>query len=141
MLNIGVIGYSSKDFDEKSAKALLSLAIDIAIESHLKKKDEVMIVSGLSDVGIPSLAYDIAKKNKWKTMGVACKLVMDYDLFPVDEKKIVGEEWGDESQTLIDNIDVLIRVGGGWQSAKEVEMARIEKIPVYEYDLPKTKKR
>ena len=118
MLSIGVVGYSTNGFDEDKAILLLSYAFDM----FTKGRSDVEVVSGLTDLGIPSLAYVIAKHRSYRTVGIACKRAFEYDLFPVDEQIIVGEEWGDESQMFLDRIDVLIRVGGGKQSLKEVEM-------------------
>ncbi len=138
MKNIGVVGYSGGKFDKDIANALLAIAFDI-VEKTLKEKDYA-IVSGLSDIGIPALAYRMAKKNGWKTVGLSAEEVKQYECFPVDEEIIVGKKFGDESEKFIDYIDVLVRVGGGKQSLKEVEMAKKKNIPVYEYDLPENKK-
>ena len=139
MVNIGIVGYSSGKFDEKIAKALMAIAFDIVEENHPSK--EYMVVSGLTDMGIPSIAYNMAKKRGWKTMGVACSQARDYDCFPVDEEIIEGDEWGDESSTFLDQLDVFIRIGGGEQSLEETEAARSRKKikGVYEYDLPEKK--
>ena len=132
MTEIGVVGYSDdKKFNHNIGYALTLLALEIAS----KDKDDIMIVSGLTNVGIPAIAYDIAKKNKWKTKGIACKLAEDYECFPVDEKEIIGDNWGDESETFLNSIDMLVRIGGGEQSEKETEMAKKRNIEVLEYDL------
>jgi len=139
MINIGVVGYSGGKFDETIAKALMAIAFDIVEENHPDK--EYMVVSGLTDLGIPSIAYNMAKKRKWKTMGIACSQAKDYDCFPVDEEIIEGDEWGDESKTFLSKLDVFVRIGGGKQSLEETESAKkSEKIKaVYEYDLPEAK--
>ena len=118
MFSMGVVGYSTNGFDEDEAILLLINAFDMFTQGT----SDVEIVSGLTDLGIPSLAYYIAKHRSYKTIGIACKKAFEYDLFPVDEQIIVGDEWGDESKTFLNRIDVLIRVGGGKQSLKEVEM-------------------
>lgn len=134
---IGVVGYSGAKFDEKIAKALLAIAFDI-VEQNIKS-DKYALVSGLTDIGIPSLAYNMAKKEGWKTVGLTAKEAKEYDCFPVDEEIIVGEKFGDESKEFIDYLDCLIRIGGGKQSLKETEMAKDKGIPVYEFDLPEIK--
>lgn len=134
---IGVVGYSGAKFDEKIAKALLAIAFDI-VEQNIKS-DKYDLVSGLTDIGIPSLAYNMAKKEGWKTVGLTAKEAKEYDCFPVDEEIIVGEKFGDESKEFIDYLDCLIRIGGGKQSLKETEMAKDKGIPVYEFDLPEIK--
>ncbi len=86
-------------------------------------------------MGIPALAYREAVKRGWRTVGVACAKAKDYDLFEVDEKHIVGEEWGDESERFLDMIDMMVKVGGGKQSKEEAEKAKKMGKLVFEYDL------
>lgn len=135
-LNIGVTGYSAKKFDKLLAKTVLSLAIDIVMDIHRNGKEKIVIVSGLTDIGVPAIAYRIAEEMDYDTKGIACKKAHEYPCYSVDQEVIVGDDWGDESETFINSIDVLIRVGGGSQAHKEVEMALLKKIPVYEYDIP-----
>lgn len=118
MFSIGVVGYSAMKFDEEMAILLLAQGLDILT----KGQENVEVVSGLTDLGIPGLSYRLANRRGYKTVGVACKEAFDCILFPVEEQVIVGEKWGDESETFINRIDALIRVGGGKQSLKEVEM-------------------
>ncbi|WP_126992224.1 hypothetical protein [Thermosipho globiformans] len=132
MVKIGVVGYSAKKFDINKAKKIINEVFDL-MES--KFGNQIIIVSGLTALGIPLLAYQEAIKRGWKTIGIACKKAEKFEQFPVDKKIIIGEEWGDESETFISMIDVLIRIGGGEQSFKETEMAKNKKIPVFEYDL------
>ena len=139
MIKIGVVGYSGGKFDEKIAKALMAIAFNIVEENHPDK--DYMVVSGLTDLGIPSIAYNMAKKRGWKTMGVACSEATDYDCFPVDEEIIEGDNWGDESDTFLKQLDVFVRIGGGKQSIEETEAAgKLKSIKaIYEYDLPEIK--
>jgi len=139
MINIGVVGYSSGDFDDKIAKALMAIALDIVEEKH--PDEEYTLVSGLTDIGIPAIAYRMADKRGWNTMGIACEKAHEYSCYDVDEKIIEGENWGDESETFLDNIDVFVRVGGGKQSLEETEKAKSKKKikAIYEFDLPEKK--
>ena len=139
MTNIGVVGYSGAKFDKTIAEALMAIAFDEVEVNH--PDEEYMVVSGLTDLGIPSIAYNMAKKRGWKTMGVACSEAKEYDCFPVDEEIIEGDEWGDESATFLKQLDVFIRIGGGNQSLEETESAyKSKKIKaVYEYDLSEIK--
>jgi hypothetical protein len=121
--NIGVVGYSSGKFNEKQARLLVELTLSYVVSQRPGSK----IVSGLTDLGIPKLAYEFAQRNGLETVGVACSKAEEYDCFPVDEKIIVGDEWGDESNTFLTMCDVLIRVGGGKQSLEEVETFRTMK--------------
>ena len=136
MAKIGVVGYSGAKFNEDIAKALLAIAFDIID----KEFSDIEIVSGLTDIGIPGLAYEMADKRGWKTVGLSAKEAKEYDCYDVDEEIIVGEKFGEESEEFIKTIDALIRIGGGKQSMDETEKAKKKDIPVYEYDLPEIKK-
>lgn len=127
-MKIGIIGYSAQKFDEVEAKRLIELGL-----SSLGVQDYDIIVSGLTNLGIPKLTYEIAKERELKTVGIACKLAKDYECFPVDEEIIVGDNWGDESETFLNYIEALIKVGGGKQSEKEYEQFNGPKI---EFELP-----
>jgi hypothetical protein len=134
MINVGVVGYSGAKFNEDIAKALLAIGLDVVEENHEDK--EYALVTGLTDLGIPSLAYKAADKRGWKTVGIACAKANEYDCYNVDEKIIEGEDWGDESETFLKYIDVLLRIGGGEQSIEETEKAKEMGLDVYEFDLP-----
>jgi 2'-5' RNA ligase len=133
---IGIVGYSAVYFDKKKAKEILEKLIDKAIKKNTEKLP-ISIVSGLTDLGIPALAYKIATERSYQTVGYACKQAKQFDCFNVDQENIIGKEWGDESEEFLNNIDVIIRVGGGKQSLAEVKQAKEKEISVYEEDLPK----
>ncbi|MBI4148037.1 hypothetical protein HY490_01990 [Candidatus Woesearchaeota archaeon] len=76
-------------------------------------------------------------RRGYRTVGIACAKAKDYELFPVNEKIIVGDNWGDESPVFLNYIDVLVRVGGGAQSKRETAETKSRGKPVIEYDLPK----
>lgn len=83
------------------------------------------MVGGLTDIGVNKYAYEQATRMKddvVKTVGFACSKASENPCFPVDEKHIIGTEWGDESDAFLDYIDVLVKIGGGRQSKKEWEM-------------------
>lgn len=134
VLRIGVVGYSGQTFDTNAAKRLLWRGIGRAITDHPNVK-KVEIVSGLTNLGVPALAYEIAQENNWTTVGIACDLAKNYECFPVDREVIVGTQWGDESATFIDNVDVIVRVGGGKQSHQEVATLKANRGNTYEYEL------
>lgn len=94
-------------------------------------------------MGVPALAYLIAKERGWKTGGVACsKAILPDDkgkkrpTFKTDWVQIFGEKWGDDSEFFLNNVDVLVRVGGEEQSEQEMKtwkaMAGLR--PVFEED-------
>ena len=139
MINIGVVGYSGGKFDEKIAKALMAIALDIVEENHPDK--EYALVSGFTDMGIPAIAYRMADKRDWRTVGIACSKADENPCYDVDESIIEGDDWGDESETFLNAIDVFVRIGGGKQSLEETEKAKSKKNikAVYEFDLPEQK--
>lgn len=130
-IKIGVVGYSAQKFDEGAARTALNNLFDAASSG----RHDVTVVSGLTDLGIPAVAYRIAQERGWQTAGVACAKAQDYECFPVDEQTIVGDNWGDESETFLATCDVLIRIGGGKQSLAEVAQFKETGRPVYEFDL------
>lgn len=134
-LRIGVVGYSTQEFNQDDAKIFIESAFDGIQEKYPNYK--MIVVSGLTNLGIPALAYAEAVKRGWKTIGIACKKAVEYDLFPVDSKIIIGDEWGQESETFLNNIDVLVRVGGGKQSLKETSAFKSIGKPVIEFELGK----
>lgn len=132
-LYVGVVGYSATRFDKLEGRYLVKKAFD-----ELEKQfgsNEIVIVSGYTDLGIPSLAYHEAFKRGWKTVGVACEKAINYKCFKCDQVIIVGKRWGDESQTFLDKISVLVKIGGGKQSIRELEMARNMNKIIFEYEL------
>lgn len=134
-LSIGVAGYCPpSNFDIKEARRMINEAYD---DIEKKYQDyQIEIVSGLSYVGVLAIAYEEAVKRKWRTVGIASKKVLTYPLFPVDEKIIVGNSWGEESPTFISRIDGIVRIGMGEQSLRETKEVRESGKPTWEYDLP-----
>ncbi len=122
-MKIGIVGYSAKNIDEKLGTQLLEQAIFNLITSK-SKEDAVEIVTGLTNIGIPKLAYQIADRQGFIKIGISAKQAYQVKcgVYPVDKEIIVGEVFGDESQTFVDYIDCLVRVGGGKQSAHEVQL-------------------
>ncbi len=115
---IGVIGFSRK-FDittEQRCKTILSEIFDRIAKEH---EGAFSVISGLTAIGVPKCAYELATENNWKTVGVACAKAEEYDCYPCDEKIIVGKDWGDESECFLSKLDILVRVGGGPQSLEE----------------------
>ncbi|KAJ4463006.1 putative Cell division control protein 31 [Paratrimastix pyriformis] len=123
-MRIGVVGFSQPDFDHGEAREKLKKIIEEIIRGL--PPGEIEIVSGLTASGVPLIAYQIARELGLRTAGVApsAALTHPYGCFPVDRKEIVGDTFGDESETFINQIDILVRVGGGMQSYREVELFR-----------------
>lgn len=134
-IRIGVVGYSPPTiFDEKKASKMIKEAYG-QIEKIYPDYQKT-VVSGLTNVGVPKIAYEEAKKRDWRTVGVACSKAHDFEIFPVDQEIIIGDEWGDESMRFLSEIDMIIRIGGGKQSYQETEEIKKEGKLAIEYDLP-----
>ncbi|MBB3123283.1 hypothetical protein FHS04_000780 [Mesoflavibacter sabulilitoris] len=134
-LLIGVVGYCPPTkFDIHLANKMINEAYDI-IEKKFPETPK-MVVSGLTNVGVLKIAYEQAILRKWSTKGVACSLANNYPLFPVDEQIIIGDNWGDESEEFLLNLDCMIRIGMGDQSIRECNIIREKGLPTFEYNLP-----
>ncbi len=121
-MKIGVVGFSRPQFDQKIAKELLRESIDSFMEG--RDLATIEIISGLTNVGVPKLAYELAVEKGIITVGISAKraLSVKSGIFPCDKQIIAGQNFGDESAIFIDYIDCLIRVGGGIQSRNEVKL-------------------
>ena len=121
-LRIGVVGYSSANFDEAEARALLKKHITEIVEEYGSqgcKYDAIEVVSGLTNYGVPKLAYELATEMGLLTIGISAEEALEHETFPVDKVVIEGEKFGDESETFLNYIDCLVRIGGGQQSMAE----------------------
>lgn len=135
-LHVGVVGYCPPTrFDTGEALRLIRQSYDQVEELYPGRL--ISVVSGLTDVGVPSLAYQEAVRRGWRTVGVACRKAFEHPIFPVDERQIVGTEWGDESATFLNGLDLLIRIGGGPQSHEEASVVRASNKLVIEHELAK----
>lgn len=128
---IGFIGYSAMKFDENKAKEIIH-----NIFKSFNDNEDYVIVSGATNMGIPKLVYEEAENydNMYLT-GIMCKDGYTCELYPCDNILAIGDNWGDESETFIDLIDELYKIGGGPQSENEKKMALEKGIPVFEYKL------
>lgn len=134
-LRVGVVGYCPPtNFDEDEAKRMVRDAFDKVVEFF--GDHEIVVVSGLTNVGVLKIAYEEAVRRGWRTAGIACERAQEHELFPVDEKVIVGENWGDESPTFVDSIQAMVRIGVGKQSLRETQLVKSRGFPTFEYDLP-----
>jgi len=133
-VRIGVVGYSEQKFDTKKAAEYIKKSFDKIVSTN-NQDAEFTVVSGWTDLGIPSIAYKEAKSRKWHTAGIACKKALELKTFLCDQVTTVGEEWGDESETFLNDITVLVRIGGGKQSKAETAKAKEMGIKVIELDL------
>ena len=136
MCCIGVVGYCPPTrFDEVEARRMIVEAFD-KIKIQLHKDEPVAVVSGLTNVGVLKIAYEEAAARNWFTVGVACKRALEHPLFAVNSQLIVGEQWGEESDTFVGLLDCIIRIGTGKQSIREAGLVKGRGNPAFEYDLP-----
>ncbi|MDD5165049.1 MAG: hypothetical protein PHG25_00730 [Candidatus Pacebacteria bacterium] len=134
-IKIGVVGYCPPTkFDEVKAAQMIEEAYSKTQAAFPDRS--VVIVSGLTNVGVLAIAYAEATSRRWRTVGIACKKAVEHRWYPVDESIIVGTNWGDESPTFLKSLDGIIRIGGGKQSYREVEVIKSLGKFVLEYDLP-----
>ena len=121
-MKIGVVGFSRSQFDKKIA----ILKLRNILEALTREKDvsTIEIISGYTNMGVPRIAYRLADDMGLKTVGFSAKqaLKVRAGVYPVKEVILVGERFGDESHKFIEYIDVLVRIGGGPQSRKEVAL-------------------
>ncbi|MCO7226807.1 hypothetical protein [Pleionea sp. CnH1-48] len=135
-MKIGIVGFSNSGFDQKAARKWLEQALSNWVNDE--KISDYEIVSGLTNVGVPKIAYEIAVEQGIKTVGISAQKALEVKcgVFPCDKQIIIGKEFGDESDVFIDYIDVLVRVGGGTQSRKEVQMFK-DKVALEKGDISK----
>ena len=118
-MKVGVIGYSAQKFDQEEALTILR-----SLFSNLPTDSE--IVSGYTNLGIPGLAYKVAREFAFSCTGIACQKAKEHQCFPCDKVVIDDEwlKWGDESDFFLNYCDSFIQIGGGKQSFYEAESAR-----------------
>jgi hypothetical protein len=123
-LRIGVVGFSKPDFDHAHATALLEQSMSTFLQYFAITPEYAEVVSGLTDAGVPRIAYQYAVANGMKTVGISASKALHVasGVFKVNLQILEGAEFGDESERFIDYIDVLIRIGGGPQSRREAAM-------------------
>ena len=131
-MKVGLIGYSDPKFSKTEAVSRIN---DAFREIERNYNGEYTLVSGLTAVGVPGLAYREAERLGWNTEGVACRQAREYPWHDVDRYILEGEEWGDESRRFLDGIDLLVKIGGGEQSEQETDRARERGMEVIEYTL------
>ncbi len=121
-IKIGVVGFSRNQFDKEEAYQKLFKYITELTASV--DKSWIEIVSGYTASGVPLLAYQIADKLGFETVGISARQALNVKSgrYPVQKLMLVGKRFGDESEKFVEYIDILIRIGGGKQSRHEVEL-------------------
>jgi len=121
-IKIGIVGFSRNQFDKKEARLILEELFSELSKRHAK--EEIEIVSGYTNSGVPQIAYEVADKYGFITVGYSSNqaLKVRSGVYPVTKVILKGERFGDESEDFVKYIDKLIRIGGGKQSRDETEM-------------------
>ena len=121
-LKIGVVGFSRSQFDKPMAILKLRNIFEKLVEKH--GVENIEIVSGYTNAGVPRIAYQLADHFGMDTTGFSARqaLKVRSGVYPVKKIVLIGEKFGDESVCFVRYIDRLIRIGGGRQSRKEVEL-------------------
>jgi len=116
--------YSKDNLDENEARNILIKSFHQLIEKNKNYDEPIEIVSGLTNIGIPRIAYQVAEELDFIKVGISAEraLKVKCGIYPVDKQIIEGQDFGDESRLFISYIDFLVRVGGGRQSHQEVKM-------------------
>jgi len=132
-MKIGFAGFCQTLFDRKITGKFVHDLFKYLIDKY----DKFEVVSGLTNQGILSLVYAEGTYRDLFLTGIACSKANDEDCdkFPVDKEIIVGDSWGDESETFLDYIDMFIRIGGGSQTISEEKRAREKGIPILSFDV------
>lgn len=117
-----MVGFSKNAFDQKAARQQLALFLKAILEKNAGAGFE--LVSGYTNMGVPKIAYSLADELGLTAVGFSAKqaLYVKIGCYPVKKEILVGEKFGDESEAFVRYIDLLIRIGGGPQSRREVEM-------------------
>ncbi|KAH3761015.1 ADP-ribosylation factor family [Pelomyxa schiedti] len=117
-VSLGVVGLSSRPI----ATELARLNLRRFLMNPPEGTEFSSVVSGLTAMGIPLVAYEEATKLGIPTVGIACSKANNMPCFPCQKRVIVGDNWGDESHTFLTSIDMLVLVGeGGKQSNAEFQ--------------------
>ena len=121
-MKIGIVGFSRSRFDKKMAILKLRNILEQLIDQQ--DHSTIEIVSGYTNMGVPRIAYRLADDMGLTTVGFSAKQALNVrcGVYPVKKVILEGERFGDESKKFIDYIDILVRIGGGPQSRKEVEL-------------------
>ena len=130
ILRLGVIGRSGKTVvNESGARKAFTEVLD---ELMHKGYSQIEVVSGLTALGVPKLAYEEAQAKGLRTVGIACSEAKKFPCFPCNDIIIVGKRWGDESETFLQCIDMLVLIGeGGAQSWQEFNVFKGPKRRVF----------
>lgn len=123
-LKIGIVGFSRSQFDKPTAILKLRNILEKIVTE--KGAENIEIVSGYTNAGVPRIAYQLADDLGVETVGFSAKQALQVrsGVYAVKKVVLIGEKFGDESERFVEYIDWLIRIGGGAQSRREIELFR-----------------
>jgi hypothetical protein len=133
---LGLVGSLGVPVDEAAMRATVANAYDELL-AQITQQRPISLVAGLTNKGINKIGYEIARERGWHTAGIACFQSKPRNRFAVDTMILVGANWGDESETFLDSIDALVRIGGGPQAMRETAIAKSRGLLVIERDVPR----
>ena len=83
---------------EAGARAALRRLLAEQVENRELKIKAVEVVSGLTNLGVPKIAYEVAVEMGMKTVGISASraLTSSSGVFSVDKQIIVGQNYGDD---------------------------------------------
>jgi hypothetical protein len=89
-MKIGVVGYSSTKFDLNLAVKMMQSAFDIFVSKNAEENIE--IVSGLTNIGVPKIAYQLADRRNFITVGISAEQAFQVHcgVYPVKKQ---GNSW------------------------------------------------
>ena len=91
---------------------------------------QLAMASGATNRGVLQLAYELCAELGITALGVAPEQVLNYPLAPMDYLLLVGRRFGDESAAFVRISDVLLLLGGGEQSEREIRMGAAAGKPI-----------
>lgn len=121
----GIVGYSGS-FDHNPAPRAHARAV-AALRSVLTAlKDQhpaLVMASGATDLGVPGLAYAECERLGIEAMGITAATAMHHPLATMHSLVPIGRKFGDESAVFVDLCHAFWILGGGLQSADEIQRA------------------
>jgi hypothetical protein len=93
-MRIGVVGFSQRRFDQEAARAHLCRFITGLPARPEAREGRVELVSGLTNQGVPKLAYEIATQLGLRTVGISARQALHAraGCFAVDQSRLFEAE-------------------------------------------------
>lgn len=135
LYKIGVVGFLDEDKIHPDTTKLLEKLVNQLCEMDVSKTS-FCFVGGYTNIGINRILYNCCKANGVLIGAICSGKHKEYECWPnVDYLEVVGYEWGDESETFVNSVDMIIRIDGGAQSHSEILMAKEKDMVTEEFDL------